>query len=92
VLQEFFGRLNNRDYGATGFFAPKPFFDQRQAFILYGSAQPGGEERLTKEPGFQYQDIKKKYDRSRATVTRTGRCFSHSCAIRWHLGEYTTIN
>jgi hypothetical protein len=49
-------------------------FDQRQAFILYGSAQSDGvsEAKLAGDPLFQYKDYKIKYDRSRATVTRTG--------------------
>lgn len=74
-MQEFFARLNNKDYGSTGFFAPKPIFDQRQTFILYGSAQPDvekAEARLASESGFNYKDFKAKYDRSKATVTRTG--------------------
>ena len=76
AAQEFFGRLNNKDYGATGFFAPKPTFDQRQAFILYGSAQPNVEEaeaKLAADPSFKYKEFKEKYQRSRETVTRTGK-------------------
>lgn len=74
-MQEFFARLNNNDYGATGFFAPKPIFDQRQAFILYTSAQPNiveAEAKLAAEADTQYKGYKGKYERSRDTVTRTG--------------------
>ena len=73
--QEYFARLNNRSYGATGFFAPKPIFDQRQAFVLWGSSQPdveAAEAKLVADPTFKYKDWKTKYDRSRQTVTRTG--------------------
>ena len=67
--------MNNKDYGATGFFAPKPIFDQRQAFVLYSSAQPdivAAEDKLAAEPNTQYKGLKEKYERSRETVTRTG--------------------
>ena len=75
--QTFFAKLGNRDYGATGFFAPKPYFDMRQAFVLYSSAQKdivAAEDKLAGDPelGKKYAEFKKKYERSRATVTRTG--------------------
>lgn len=82
-MQEFFGRLNNKDYGATGFFAPKPIFDQRQAFILYGSAQRNVDEAETKlasDPNYKaYKGFREKYLRSRETVTRTGKLVAESC-------------
>lgn len=46
---------------------------ERQAFVLYTAAQPdaaAAEEALAADPGFAAW--KKKYDRSRRTITRTG--------------------
>lgn len=79
MLQDFFAKLDNRSYGATGFFAPRPIYDQRQAFILYSAAQldvDAAEQLLATADGFGYQQYKIKYDRSRATVTRTGEFLS----------------
>lgn len=93
-MQEFFGRLGNKDYGATGFFAPKPIFDQRQAFVLYGSSQTQvseAESKLAADPKTSYKDFQTKYNRSRDTVTRTGESPCLAISQNQHAGNAFTI-
>ncbi|PNH10155.1 Thylakoid lumenal protein, chloroplastic, partial [Tetrabaena socialis] len=57
----------------TSFFAPKPTFWERPAFVLWTGAadEPAAEEArfLAEDPAFK--GYKENYDRSRKTVTRT---------------------
>ena len=84
-MQTFFAKLGNKDYGATGFLAPKPYFDYRQTFLLWTAAQKdieAAEKKFASDPelGKKYGDFKYKYQRSRETVTRTGtNSLSGSC-------------
>lgn len=69
-VKSFFLSLANK--GESGPFAGKPPFGERQTFLLWTAAQPdpaAAEAKLAADPDFAAW--KKKYDRSRKTVTRT---------------------
>ena len=75
--QGFFNKLGNESKG--GFGAGKAPFWERPTFILWSGAQPdpeAAEAALAADEDFQ--NWKKKYDRSRRTVTRTG---EHELAV-----------
>lgn len=73
-MQEFLAKLGTASGGGGGLFAPKPLFWERPAFVLWTAAQPdpvkAEEEFAAADP--EWANLKVKYDRSRATVTRTG--------------------
>ena len=69
--QGFFNKLGNESKG--GFGAGKAPFWERPTFILWSAAQPDPEAAETVLAADEdFQNWKKKYDRSRRTVTRTG--------------------
>ena len=69
--QGFFNKLGNESKG--GFGAGKAPFWERPTFILWSAAQPDPEAAETALAADEdFQNWKKKYDRSRRTVTRTG--------------------
>ena len=74
-VQGFFNKLGNESKG--GFGAGKAPFWERPTFVLWSGAQPdpeAAENALAADEDFQ--NWKKKYDRSRRTVTRTGKQLS----------------
>ncbi|KAK9812426.1 hypothetical protein WJX73_009908 [Symbiochloris irregularis] len=76
-IQKFLSALNNPNKEApSGLFAifqAKPLFWERPAFLLWTAAQkdPEKEEQRWVAADPQYKDIKKDYDSSRKSVTRT---------------------
>ena len=67
-------KLGTRSDVGTGFFAAKPVFWERPAFVIWTAAQPdpakAEADLAAADPTFA--QVKEKYDKSRRTVTRTG--------------------
>ena len=74
AMQAWFDKLGNPKAGQkAGFGGGKAPFWERPAFLIWAAAQndmDAAEQRLATDSDFA--GWKKKYDRSRATVTRTG--------------------
>lgn len=73
-ITEFFEALNNPKPGEKpGFLSPKPQFWERPAFLMWTGAatDPAAEEARLAAASKTYAGIKKDYDSSRKTITRT---------------------
>lgn len=82
-MQAFFNKLGNESKG--GFGAGKPPFWERPTFLLWSGAQPdpaAAEASLAADEDFK--NWKTKYDRSRRTVTRTGKFELGRTAVHAH--------
>ncbi len=72
--QAYMSKLGYKPSDGPGFLTPKPPFWERPTFVLFTAAAPNptAEEARFAEADKVYTGLKRKYDISRNTVTRTG--------------------
>lgn len=76
-MQSFMSQLGEKPSDSPSFLRSKPLFWERPTFVLYTALadDPAAEEERFAAANPELANLKRKYDLSRKTFTRTGECW-----------------